>query len=56
MPVERSSASDLEIIVPIARTTWLRHFVPWQLIRFALINLRMLKMIGLSHAHHVDPE
>lgn len=33
-------------------TRWrrfMRTFVPWQLVRFAAINLRMIRMIGKSH-------
>lgn len=35
--------------VPTARTRWLRTFVPWQLVRFAVINLRMLRLIWRGH-------
>lgn len=31
---------------PTRRTLFLRTFAPWQLARFALINARMLGMIG----------
>lgn len=37
------------IPVPTARTRALRTFIPWQLWRFAVINLRMLRMIAKSH-------
>jgi hypothetical protein len=30
-------------------TVFFRTFVPWQLIRFAWINLKMLRMISIGH-------
>ena len=36
-------------MVPTAFTRAMRVFWPWQLIRFAVINLRMLRMIAMSH-------
>jgi hypothetical protein len=27
----------------------MRTFIPWQMVRFAVINLRMLKIIARSH-------
>jgi hypothetical protein len=53
--IPRVSGAELAGPIPTARTTFLRTFLPWQLVRFALINLRMLKMIGLSHPHVVPP-
>lgn len=34
---------------PTRATVFLRTFVPWQLWRFAAINLRMLRVIARSH-------
>jgi hypothetical protein len=34
---------------PTRGTRWLRTFVPWQLVRFAVINLRMLRLIWRGH-------
>lgn len=34
---------------PTAFTRWKRTFIPWQLVRFALINLKMMRLIRLSH-------
>ncbi len=34
---------------PTPRTVFLRTFIPWQLWRFLLINLRMLGIIRASH-------
>lgn len=46
-PAPYSPASFIP--VPTARTRALRTFVPWQLWRFVVINLRMLRMISKSH-------
>lgn len=40
-------------------TKWklfLRSFIPWQVVRFIVINLRMTVMIAKSHGRHVAPE
>ena len=55
MSVDRSSASDLDAMVPTPRTQWMRTFFPAQLFRFLLINVRMMRMILLSHPHKVKP-
>jgi hypothetical protein len=34
---------------PTARTLFFRTFLPWQLLRFVVINLRMTVMIVKSH-------
>ncbi len=34
---------------PTRMTRFFRTFVPWQLIKFASINLKMLRMIRKSH-------
>lgn len=34
---------------PTKATVFLRTFLPWQLWRFARINLRMLRIISKSH-------
>lgn len=46
-PAPYSDASFIP--VPTTRTRALRTFVPWQLWRFVVINLRMLRMISKSH-------
>ncbi|MEZ4238728.1 MAG: hypothetical protein R3F59_21770 [Myxococcota bacterium] len=51
----RASGADLLGPVPTARTRFLRGFLPWQLLRFLAINLRMLRMIRLSHPHVRPP-
>ncbi len=42
-------AQHLSAPVPTARTRWLRTFVPWQMMRFAIINTRMLRLIWRGH-------
>jgi len=34
------------------RTVFMRTFVPWQLWRFAVINLKMIGIIRRSHRSH----
>lgn len=34
---------------PTPGTVFMRTFLPWQMLRFAIINLRMLVIIGKSH-------
>jgi hypothetical protein len=34
---------------PTARVLFLRTFLPWQLWRFVVINLKMLRIIARSH-------
>lgn len=35
--------------VPSRWTLFLRTFVPWQVVRFAVINLKMFRLIWQSH-------
>jgi hypothetical protein len=37
------------IPTPSPATVFFRTFVPWQLVRFAWINLKMLRMISIGH-------
>ena len=37
---------------PTRLTVFLRTFVPWQLWRFAWINLKMIRIISRSHQRH----
>ncbi len=34
---------------PTAFTRFMRTFIPWQIVRFAAINLKMLRIIVRSH-------
>lgn len=48
----RSHARDDQfaaVAVPTGRTIGLRTFIPWQLVRFLVINLRMLRIISRGH-------
>ncbi len=35
--------------LPTLATVFMRTFVPWQMVRFAVINLKMLRLILRSH-------
>ena len=35
--------------MPTRSTVFLRTFIPWQMIRFVLINLKMFRLIWRSH-------
>ncbi len=35
--------------LPTAWTVFMRTFVPWQMVRFAVINLKMIRLIRQSH-------
>ncbi len=39
---------------PTRTTLFLRTFLPWQLCRFAAINLKMVGIIRRSHRSHVS--
>jgi hypothetical protein len=43
------------VAVPTRATLFLRRFLPWQLVRFAWINLKMLQAIRLSHPRRARP-
>jgi hypothetical protein len=34
---------------PTAFTRFMRTFIPWQMVRFAVINLKMVRIIARSH-------
>ena len=34
---------------PTAFTRFMRTFIPWQMVRFAVINLKMFRIIAKSH-------
>ena len=34
---------------PTGWTRYLRTSLPWQLVRFVIINLKMIRIIGISH-------
>jgi hypothetical protein len=43
---------DFYATKPTRFTVFLRTFLPWQAVRFAVINLKMLRIIRRSHAGH----
>jgi hypothetical protein len=43
---------DFYATKPTGLTVFLRTFLPWQVIRFAVINLKMLRIIRRSHSGH----
>jgi hypothetical protein len=53
IPLERALRRPYEVFYfATTASRWrrfLRTFIPWQIVRFVLINLRMLRMIGKSH-------
>ena len=42
--------------LPSTVTLFFRTFLPWQLVRFAWINVKMIRMIGKAHGGRVPPE
>lgn len=51
-PVPRHLDPSFYATRPTRTTVFLRTFIPWQLWRFVEINLRMLRIIGISHRGH----
>ena len=43
-------APEYFVSKPTRLTLFMRTFLPWQLIRFALINLKMLRIIKAGHS------
>jgi len=39
----------LSVTKPTAATRFFRTFLPWQFLRFAIINLKMLRIISTNH-------
>jgi len=44
-PYER----EYYVPTPSAATVFFRTFLPWQLVRFVWINLKMVRMISIGH-------
>ena len=51
----RASGAEIDAPIPTGRTLFFRRFLPYQLVRFAFVNLKMLRMIRLSHPHPLPP-
>ena len=47
VPVAPPRMPDAALPTPL--TVFMRTFVPWQMLRFAVINLKMLRLIRRSH-------
>jgi|GEM_PF-446862 len=39
----------LSVTKPTATTRFFRTFLPWQLVRFIIINVKMMRIISVSH-------
>ncbi len=39
----------LSVTRPTAMTRFFRTFLPWQFVRFIVINFKMMRIIALSH-------
>jgi hypothetical protein len=52
--VPRPSDQTFYASTPTRGTIFLRPFLPWQLVRFAWINLKMIRMISIG-AHGKAP-
>jgi hypothetical protein len=40
---------------PSAMTLFFRTFLPWQLVRFVWINVKMIRMLGKAHSRPALP-
>ena len=55
MPIETTpfnrgrDAQSFFATKPTALTRFLRTFLPWQVVRFVIINLKMIRIIRMSH-------
>lgn len=52
-PEPRRTTEAFFATMPTRTTLFLRTFVPWQVVRFAAINLKMVRLIARSHRSHV---
>ncbi len=51
-PAPRHLTEAFFTVTPTRWTVFLRTFLPYQVFRFAVINLKMLRIIRISHASH----
>jgi hypothetical protein len=51
-PKETQTGPSFYATVPTGATVFWRTFLPWQIVRFAWINLKMLIIIHTSHKSH----
>jgi hypothetical protein len=52
VPEQHHATEAFYATKPTAWTVRLRTFLPWQLWRFAMINLKMMRIIARSHRSH----
>lgn len=52
-PAPRYFTEAFFATMPTRWTLFLRTFVPWQIVRFSVINLKMLRLIARSHRSHL---
>lgn len=45
----RPHGREFFIPTPTRSTLFFRTFVPWQMLRFVWINMKMVRMIGIGH-------
>ena len=48
-PLQALAATAPMAAVPTRWTVFLRTFIPWQMVRFVVINLKMFRLIWRSH-------
>ena len=48
-PSTGPARATTDAALPTRATVFMRTFVPWQMVRFAVINLKMLRLIRRSH-------
>lgn len=51
-PAPRHLTEAFFTVTPTRWTLFLRTFIPYQVIRFVMINLKMLRIIRISHLSH----
>jgi hypothetical protein len=49
VPASVRAPGQPDAAMPTRCTVFLRTFLPWQIVRFAVINLRMVRLIWRSH-------
>lgn len=51
--VKRLQTDSQWVMRPTRWTLFFRTFLLWQLVRFVVVNVRMLIMLGKSHPHRL---
>lgn len=50
---KKNSPPEFSAVRPTNFTVFLRNWIPWQILRFLVINLKMTVMIAKSHDTHL---